>query len=71
MYTIYSNYSQYYNSRNLESTLSYFTEDVGINAYYYYYNLYYPFWLNGEQYQLKHDRRGEQFYYTYQQLLAR
>lgn len=70
-YLIYSNYSGYYLNLHPEQSLSYYTEDIGINAYYYYYNLYYPFWLEGQEFNLKNDRRGEQYYYVYQQLLAR
>lgn len=71
VYTIYANYSGHYLNLHPEQSMSYFTEDVGVNAFYYYYNLYYPFWMSGEEFKLKNDRRGEQYYYLYQQLLAR
>ena len=70
-YTIYSNYSGYYLNLNKEQSLSYYLEDVGLNAFYYYCNIYYPFWMDGVEFKLKNDRRGEQYYYLYQQLLAR
>lgn len=70
-YTVSANYSGWYLNLNPEQSLSYYTEDIGINAFYYYYNLYYPFWINRQQYNLKNDRRGEQYYYLYQQILAR
>ncbi|KAJ8923138.1 hypothetical protein NQ315_001692 [Exocentrus adspersus] len=70
-YTIYSNYSGHYLNLHPEQSMSYFLEDVGLNAFYYYYNLYYPFWMDGKEYKLEHDKRGEQFYYMHQQLLAR
>lgn len=71
-YTINSNYSGYYLNLHPEQSLSYFTEDVGLNAYYYYYNIYYPFWLGGEEFKdFVTERRGEQFYFFYQQFLAR
>lgn len=70
-YIIPANYTGYYLGTNTEQYPSYFTEDIGLNAYYYYYNIYYPSWLNGEEFGLKNDRRGEQFYYFHQQLLAR
>lgn len=70
-YTINSNYSGWYLNLNSEQALSYFTEDIGINAFYYYFNIYYPSWLPNDQYYKKNDRRGEQFYYVHQQLLAR
>ncbi|EFA09144.1 hexamerin 3 precursor [Tribolium castaneum] len=70
-YTINANYSGYYLNLNPEQSLSYFTEDVGINSFYYYYNVYYPFWLGGQDFNYQNDLRGELFYYVYQQILAR
>ncbi|RZC33552.1 Hemocyanin C domain containing protein [Asbolus verrucosus] len=70
-YTINANYSGYYLNLHPEQSLSYFTEDVGLNAFYYYYNIYYPYWLGGEDYDYQHERRGELYYYIYQQILAR
>jgi hypothetical protein len=68
---IFANYSGHYLNLNPEQSLSYFTEDIGVNSFYYYYNLYYPFWMSGEEFNLKADNRGELFYYMYQQILAR
>ncbi|XP_055905325.1 larval serum protein 1 beta chain-like [Eupeodes corollae] len=56
---------------NEESKLSYFTEDAGLNAYWYYLNMDYADILNGEEYGLNKDRRGELWIYNVQQLLAR
>lgn len=70
-YTIDANYSGYYLNLHPEQSLSYFTEDVGLNSFYYYYNIYYPFWLGGEDFDYRNDRRGEVYYFVYQQLLAR
>ena len=70
-YTINANYSGYYLNLHPEQSLSYFTEDVGVNAFYYYYNIFYPHWLGGDEYDYEHDHRGEQYYYVYQQILAR
>lgn len=56
---------------NHESKLTYFTEDIGLNSYYYYFNMDYPFWMGGKDYELYKDRRGEQYLYFHQQLLAR
>lgn len=70
-YVINANYSRWYLNSNTEQSLSYYYEDISINAYYYYVNLYYPFWLGGDEFQLKNNRRGEQFFYLNQQLLAR
>ncbi|XP_055855623.1 larval serum protein 1 beta chain-like [Episyrphus balteatus] len=56
---------------NEESKLSYFTEDIGLNAYWYYLNMDYPDILSGQEYGLNKDRRGELWIYNVQQLLAR
>ncbi|XP_065358430.1 arylphorin subunit C223-like [Calliphora vicina] len=56
---------------NKESALSYFTEDVGMNAYWYYLNMDYAFFLDGETYGLNKDRRGEYWLYNVRQLLSR
>lgn len=70
-YVINANYSGWYLNLNPEQIMSYYYEDVGINAFYYYNNIYYPFWLSGEEFDFKSARRGEQFFYINQQLLAR
>lgn len=68
--TIEANYSR--RDQNVEESLmNYFTEDVGFNAYYYYYQIYYPCWMPNEMINFETERRGEQFYYMMQQLLAR
>ncbi|XP_017152681.1 larval serum protein 1 gamma chain [Drosophila miranda] len=56
---------------NAESKLSYFTEDLGWNAYWYYLNMDYAFFLNGKEFGLDKDRRGEWWIYNVQQILAR
>lgn len=56
---------------NDEQRLAYFTEDVGLNAFYYYFHMDYPFWLGGDEMHLLPDRRGELFLYTHQQMVAR
>ncbi|XP_055595645.1 hexamerin-1.1-like [Uranotaenia lowii] len=56
---------------NTEGQLAYFTEDIGLNAYYYYYKLEYAAFLGGDGLGLNRDRRGELFLYMHQQLLAR
>uniref|UniRef100_A0A1B0GFD2 Uncharacterized protein n=1 Tax=Glossina morsitans morsitans TaxID=37546 RepID=A0A1B0GFD2_GLOMM len=56
---------------NQESVLSYFTEDLDWNAYWYYYNLDYAFFLDGKTFGLNKDRRGENYLYTVRQILAR
>ncbi|XP_034661394.1 larval serum protein 1 beta chain [Drosophila subobscura] len=56
---------------NEESKLSYFTEDLGWNAYWYYLNMDYSFFLDGTTFDLKNDRRGEWWLYNVHQLLTR
>ncbi|XP_030380436.1 larval serum protein 1 gamma chain [Scaptodrosophila lebanonensis] len=56
---------------NDETKLSYFTEDLGWNAYWYYLNMDYAFFLDGNKFGLNKDRRGEYWIYTVQQILAR
>jgi hypothetical protein len=69
--TIPANYPDYYVHTNPEQKLSYFTEDIGLNSYYYYFHADYPFWMGGTEYNLYKDRRGEYYLFHYQQLLAR
>lgn len=67
-----SNYSNYNGDMNYEHGLAYFLEDVGFNSFYYYFNLDYPFWTEGDEvHKLNADRRGELYLYTHWQLLAR
>lgn len=65
---IQANYSGNKVYVNDEQRLSYFTEDIGLNAYYYYFHIDYPFWMGGNLYK---DRRGEFYLFVHQQLLAR
>lgn len=40
-----TNYTDYeYYMTNIENKISYFTEDIGLNTYYYYFHVDYPFW---------------------------
>ncbi|XP_038104688.1 hexamerin-1.1 [Culex quinquefasciatus] len=73
VYTAYipSNYTGYYVHTSPEQRLGYFTEDIGLNSYYYYFHADYPFWMGGKEFGLFKDRRGEFFLYQHQQLLAR
>ncbi|XP_053945983.1 larval serum protein 2 [Anastrepha ludens] len=69
---IKANYSNVYGNLHGDHQLAYFLEDVGLNSFYYYYNLDYPYWTKGvEGYELNKDRRGEFWIYTHWQLLAR
>lgn len=69
--TVHANYTGWYMNVHPEQSLSYFTEDVGVNSFYYYYNLYYPYWMDGQEFNLHYDNRGELFFFIYQQILAR
>lgn len=70
-FVFYANYSDSLTYPNDEQRLSYFTEDVGLNAYYYYFHTILPFWWNGKVLGPFQERRGEIISYFYQQLLAR
>jgi hypothetical protein len=72
-YYYYSNYSDYYGYGKNEHKLAYFTEDIGWNSFYTYFHALMPFWEKGDEvaFGLFKERRGEAYYYFYQQLLAR
>jgi hypothetical protein len=67
-----TNYTDYdYYLTTAENKISYFTEDIGLNTYYYYFHADYPFWMTGKHYDKVRERRGEQYLFVHQQLLAR
>jgi len=66
-----SNYTDYLFETNMESRLSYFMEDIGLNTYYYYFHMDYPFWMTGKNYLTTTERRGELYLFKHQQILAR
>jgi hypothetical protein len=67
-----TNYTDFdYYMTNMENKISYFTEDIGLNTYYYYFHADYPFWMTGKHYNIKKERRGEQYLFMHQQLLSR
>lgn len=71
-FTIDANYTGWYMNNNpTMRDMAYFTEDVDMNALYFYFNMDYPFWMSGEEYGLDKDRRGELFYWFHQQILAK
>nr|CAI5860569.1 unnamed protein product [Callosobruchus analis] len=70
-HVIDANYSGYYLNLHPEQVMSHYTEDIGLNTFYWYTNIFYPSWLGGSEFKLTNDRRGEQHYYLLQQLLAR
>ncbi|XP_065077739.1 hexamerin-1.1-like [Ochlerotatus camptorhynchus] len=51
--------------------LSYYYNDIGLNSYYYYFMMDYPFFFGTDKFGLLKDRRGELYLYMHQQLLAR
>ena len=66
-----SNYTGWYVNTNPSQKLTYWTEDIGLNAYYYYFHTDYPFWMGGKEHSLSKDRRGELYLFKHQQILAR
>lgn len=56
---------------NEESRINYFTEDIDLNTYYYYFHVDYPFWMKDECFNKLSTRRFELTLYMYQQILAR
>lgn len=65
-----SNYTGWTKRTNPEQILSYFTEDIGLNSWYFYFHADYPFWVDSKD-SLYQSRRGEVYLYTHAQLLAR
>jgi hypothetical protein len=70
-YIIAANYTGNYVRTNPEQKLSYFTEDIGLNSYYYNFHIDAPFWMGSEEYDLDVHRRGETYLYLYRQILSR
>ncbi|GJQ73638.1 hypothetical protein Trydic_g13981 [Trypoxylus dichotomus] len=60
-----------YTNLDREQLLTYFTEDVGLNSFYYMYHIFYPWWMDGKEFGLAADHRGEFFYYVMAQSVAR
>ncbi|KAL0821710.1 hypothetical protein ABMA28_005136 [Loxostege sticticalis] len=56
---------------NYDDKLRYFTEDIDLNTYYYYFHVDYPFWMRDECFDKVKIRRFELTLYMYQQILAR
>lgn len=67
---IESNYTGWNKRSNPEQVLSYFTEDIGLNTWYFYFHADYPFWIDSKDSIFK-NRRGEVYLHTHSQLLAR
>lgn len=72
VFTINANYSGWKTYDNEEQRLSYFTEDIGLNTYYWYFHAAMPFWMSSDSYGAAvQERRGEYYFFFHQQLLAR
>lgn len=73
-YYIPSNYTGWYvagEEMSEQQQLSYFSEDVGLNAFYVAMNHDFPIWMNSAQYNMPQHIRGELYIYTHKQLLNR
>lgn len=71
-YMVYSNYTEsckecYYP----EYRMSYFFDDIGLNSYYYYFRMVFPFWVNTKYYEVPKQFRGEFYYFFHKQIMAR
>lgn len=56
--------------KNAEQRVSYFGEDVGLEAHHYHWHVDFPFWWDSSAFGEK-DRKGELFFYMHHQLNAR
>ncbi|XP_030762609.1 allergen Cr-PI-like [Sitophilus oryzae] len=68
---IHANYSGHHLNLHHEQSMSYYLEDVGINAFHYYCHIHYPYWMDGEEFKINHDKRGELTMNIIQALVAR
>ncbi|XP_014471274.1 PREDICTED: hexamerin-like isoform X2 [Dinoponera quadriceps] len=73
-YYIPANYSGWYVVRDEtpeQQKLSYYIEDVGLNAYFYLSYHDFPWWMNSVEYHMPEHIRGESFIYNFKQMLTR
>lgn len=70
-FTIHSNYSGWYLNLHPEQSMSYYLEDIEMNAHYYHLHLWMPFWMDSEEFKLETHSRGEIYLKFVEQLLAR
>lgn len=72
-FTLTTDYtSRYYLDKFQERRVAYFTEDIGLNSFYYYFYMRYPLHLGGKQvFSLEKEPVGELWLWMHQQLLAR
>ncbi|XP_076757260.1 hexamerin 70b [Xylocopa sonorina] len=71
-YFVTANYSGWFVQRHIipENKLSYFSEDVGLNAFYFLLNHEFPFFMYGNETSVPHIR-GDYYFFVHKQLLAR
>ncbi|XP_068986396.1 hexamerin-like [Bombus flavifrons] len=71
-YIFRANYSGWYMNREyyLENKLNYFMEDIGLNAYYFFFRQSFPFWMSSSEFGFQ-DYRGAEYLYGHQQLMNR
>ncbi|XP_058801614.1 arylphorin subunit alpha-like [Phymastichus coffea] len=55
----------------LEYKMNYFMEDVDLNAFYYYFRMTYPFWMDTKDYKLPRFLRGDIYYFFHKQIMSR
>lgn len=72
-YVIPYNYSNYYLSDeyDYEQRLNYFTEDIGLNNYYFFFRNNFPFFMAGEEMGSAMNYRGEDYLYGHKLLFNR
>lgn len=70
-FTIVSNYSGRYLNLHPEQSMSYYLEDIELNAKNYYMSMLIPSWMNSEEFKLETHQRGQIYLANVQQLLAR
>lgn len=72
-YYIPSNYSGWYIVRDdvPEQKLTYFTEDVSLNNFYFYMAHDFPHWMNSAEHNMPSNIRGELYLVQHKELLAR
>ncbi|XP_063627707.1 arylphorin subunit alpha-like [Cydia splendana] len=70
-YVFYSNYTSPWLTGSKEDKLSYFTEDIGMNSYYYHFQTLYPYWWSSKNIKLYDEFRGDLYYFCYRQLIAK
>lgn len=66
-----NNGNNFNSNNNPNNQVSYFNEDVGMNAFNFYFHVQYPFWMDSKKYGINKARQGELFLHQNQQLLAR